>query len=91
VSVLGFRPEKISAIGKSVDLFEGGACAANAPDGLSELASRIISSVLKISLVCAEEKECLLSLRSLSRDIYGVLNKRLFVSSGGKKKECTLQ
>ena len=90
MSVLGFRPEKISATGKSVDLFEGGACAAIAPDGLSELASRIISSVLEsvleISFLCAEEKECLLSLRSLSRDIYGVLNKRLFVSSGGKKE-----
>ena len=47
MSVLGFRPEKISAIGKSVDWFECGACAAIAPDGLSELASRIISSVLE--------------------------------------------
>ncbi|MGD0382509.1 MAG: hypothetical protein ABSA77_03235 [Thermoguttaceae bacterium] len=91
MSVLGLRSEKVSAKGKSVDRFESGFFAAFAPHGLSERASRIVSSELEIGFLRAEEKECLLSLRSLSWDEYGVLEKRLFVSSGGKKKECTLQ
>ena len=60
--------------------------AAFVPDGLSKKASIIISSVLKIGLLRTEGKKCLLSRRSLSRDVYGVLDKRLFVSSGGKKE-----